>query len=265
MNKALTIAGSDSGGGAGIQADLKTFTAFGVFGMSAITALTAQNTLGVQDVFSITPEFIARQIHSIMTDMGTDAAKTGMLADVAIVKAVAIAVSRFKIPNLVVDPVMIARGGEPLLSEAARQTIKEELVPLATVVTPNVFEAEAMTGVRIGSIEDMKHAAKILKETGCCWVIIKGGHLAGATRAIDVAFDGKDYHLLESERFDTHNTHGTGCTFSAAIAAGLARGNAPLLAIKQAKAYITEAIRHYIAIGHGHGPTNHLVGVQTRW
>lgn len=265
VKKALTIAGSDSGGGAGIQADLKTFYAFGVYGMSAIAALTAQNTLGVQGVFEITPQFVYKQIESIMTDIGTDAAKTGMLSQIDVVKIVAQAVKEFRIPNLVVDPVMVAKGGEPLLSTSARKIIKEVLIPLAMVVTPNLFEAEALIGTQIQTLDEMKAAAAELKKTGCQWVVIKGGHLVDSEDAIDVVYNGKDFHFLKSERFETRNTHGTGCTFSSAIAAGLARGYEPLKAITRAKEFITEAIRQNIPVGHGHGPTNHFVGVTTRW
>jgi len=265
VKKALTIAGSDSGGGAGIQADLKTFCAFGVYGTSAITALTAQNTIGVQGVFEIETHFIYEQIKSIMTDIGTDAAKTGMLSQIEVVKIVAQAVKDFKIPNLVVDPVMVAKGGEPLLSESARKTIKEVLIPLATVVTPNLFEAEALIGMKIQTLDEMKNAAIALKKTGCQWVVIKGGHLSDTKAAIDIVYNGKDFSFLKSERFDTKNTHGTGCTFSSAITAGLARGYEPLAAITRAKEFISEAIRQNVPIGHGHGPTNHFVGVTTRW
>ena len=265
MKKALTIAGSDSGGGAGIQADLKTFTAFGVFGMSAITALTAQNTVGVQGIFEVSPEFIMEQIKSIMSDIKTDAAKTGMLANEVIVNTVAKAIKKFHIPNVVVDPVMIAKSGDPLLSESARQIVKQKLIPLATVVTPNLFEAEAMLNMKIKTIEDIKTAARELKKTGCKWIVIKGGHLQNEKEAIDVIFDGQKFHLLKSPRFETKNTHGTGCTFSSAIAAGLAKGYEPLKAIQQAKQFIAEAIRQSFPIGRGHGPTNHFVGTTTKW
>jgi len=265
MKKALTIAGSDSGGGAGIQADLKTFMAFGVYGMSAITALTAQNTIGVQKIFEIAPDFVMEQIKSIMTDMGTDAVKTGMLANETIVNVVANAIEWFKIPNVVIDPVMIAKSGDPLLSEMARRTIKERLLPLAMVITPNIFEAETMLNLKIKSLDDMKTAAQELKKTGCKWVVVKGGHLHADEEAIDVVFDGREFHLLRAHRFLTKNTHGTGCTFSSAIAAGLAKGYDPLKAIQQAKEYITSAIEQSISIGKGHGPTNHLVGVKTKW
>ncbi|NIR62511.1 MAG: bifunctional hydroxymethylpyrimidine kinase/phosphomethylpyrimidine kinase, partial [Aliifodinibius sp.] len=188
MKKALTIAGSDSGGGAGIQADLKTFMAFGVHGMSAITALTAQNTVGVQEVYEISPDFVTRQIESIMTDMGTDAAKTGMLANTAIVEAVASALAEYGIPKLVVDPVMVAKSGDPLLDESARQSILDRLLPLATVITPNLYEAEVMLDQKINTIEDMKSAAVELKKTGCRWVVLKGGHLNIDNEAIDILY-----------------------------------------------------------------------------
>jgi hydroxymethylpyrimidine/phosphomethylpyrimidine kinase len=265
MYKVLTIAGSDSGGGAGIQADLKTFTAFGVYGMSALTAITAQNTIGVQGVYEITPEFVYEQIKSIMSDIGTDAVKTGMLANPAIVKKVAQAVEEFHIPILVVDPVMIAKSGDPLLSEDARKTVKELLIPLATVITPNLYEAEVMLAKKIESLDDMKGAAAELKKSGCQWVVVKGGHLPLDQNANDVVYNGEEYYILKSQRFETKNTHGTGCTFSSAIAAGLAKGYSPLQAIRQAKKYIADAIEHNINIGHGHGPTNHLVGVESIW
>lgn len=265
MKKALTIAGSDSGGGAGIQADLKTFTAFGVFGTSAITALTAQNTVGVQDIFPVAPKFIMEQIRSIMSDIGTDAAKTGMLANEMIVNTVVDAIEKFRILNVVVDPVMIAKSGDALLSEQARLVIKERLIPLARVVTPNVFEAEALLHMKIEKLDDMKYAAQQLQLTGCQWIVIKGGHLQNEKEAIDVVFDGNNFHFLKAPRFDTVNTHGTGCTFSSAIAAGLAKGYEPLHAIQQAKKFITEAIQCSFAIGKGHGPTNHFVGTVTKW
>ncbi len=265
MKKALTIAGSDSGGGAGIQADLKTFTAFGVYGMSAITALTAQNTLGVQGIVDISPDFVRKQIESVMTDIGTDAAKTGMLANAAIVRAVAEAVQTFRIPNLVVDPVMIAKGGDPLLAGEARQAIRDDLLPLATVITPNIFEAEALLARRIDGLEGMKDAARELRKTGPPWVVLKGGSLAIGSRAIDVVCNGGDCVLLESDRLESRNTHGSGCTFASAITAGLARGLAPLAAIRRAKEFITEAIRSARPIGRGHGPANHLTGVRSDW
>jgi len=265
MKRALTIAGSDSGGGAGIQADLKTFMAFGVHGMSAITALTAQNTVGVQGIFEVSPEFVRKQIESVMTDIGTDAAKTGMLSNAGIVRTVAEAIRTFRIPNLVVDPVMVAKSGDPLLAEDARQAIRDELLPLATVITPNVFEAEALLGRRIADLDAMRDAARELTKFGCRWVVIKGGSLDIGSRAVDVVCDGGKPILLTSPRFESRNTQGTGCTFASAIAAGLARGTGPLDAIRRAKEYITEAIRSGPPIGSGHGPPNHLTGVRSRW
>jgi hydroxymethylpyrimidine/phosphomethylpyrimidine kinase len=265
IKKALTIAGSDSGGGAGIQADIKTFTAFGVYGMSALTAITAQNTIGVQAVFDLPVEIIAEQIKSIADDMGADAVKTGMLSSPAIVNIVADSIEKFNLPNVVVDPVMVAKSGDSLLSEAARSTVKERMLPIATVITPNLFEAETLLGRKIRTIDDMKAAAVELKKSGCKWVVVKGGHLAGETEATDVAYDGKEFHLLKSPHFNTLHTHGTGCTFSSAIAAGLAKCYLPLQAIEIAKEYISAAIQGGLAIGKGRGPTNHLVGVKSRW
>jgi len=265
MKKALTIAGSDSGGGAGIQADLKTFMAFGVYGMSAITALTAQNTVGVQGIVDISPDFVREQIRSVMTDIGTDAAKTGMLSNAAIVKAVAEAVREFRIPNLVVDPVMIAKSGAPLLAQEARKALVEELLPLATAITPNVFEAEAILGRRIDGLDAMKKAARELGNTGCRWVVLKGGQLDIESQAIDVLWDGRELILFRSPRLESMCTHGSGCTFASAITAGLAKGLAPPDAVKRAKDYVTEAIRKGFPMGRGHGPTNHLAGVSSRW
>jgi len=265
MKKALTIAGSDSGGGAGIQADLKTFTAFGVYGMSAVAALTAQNTVGVQGIFDISPDFVREQIRSVMTDIGTDAAKTGMLSNAAVVRTVAEAVRTFHIPNLVVDPVMIAKSGDSLLAADARRAIREELLPLATVITPNIFEAEALLGCKIGDLDAMRDAARELREIGCPWVVLKGGCLDIESQAIDILYDGKELVLLKSPRFDSRNTHGTGCTFASAIAAGLAKDLPPPEAVRRAKDYITEAIRSAIPIGSGHAPPNHLTGVHSEW
>jgi len=265
MKKALTIAGSDSSGGAGIQADLKTFMAFGVYGMSAITAITAQNTVGVQGIFELPTDMITKQMNSIMSDIGTDAAKTGMLSSPEIVHAVAETVKTFNIPNIVVDPVMVAKSGDPLLSESARTVVKENLLPLATVITPNLLEAEAILGQAIKSVDDMKSAATELKKIGCKWVVVKGGHLTGGKEAIDVVYNGNDFHLLSSPFIQTKNTHGTGCTFSSAIAAGLAKGSDPLAAIRKAKDYIAKAIENSLSIGKGHGPTNHLIGIESQW
>jgi hydroxymethylpyrimidine/phosphomethylpyrimidine kinase len=265
MKRALTIAGSDSGGGAGIQADLKTFMAFGVHGMSAITALTAQNTVGVQGIFDVDPGFVRKQIDSVMSDIGTDAAKTGMLSNAAIVKTVAEAVRKYRIPNLVVDPVMVAKSGDQLLTDDARQAIRDELLPLATVITPNLFEAEALLDRKIRDLDAMKDAARELRKFGCRWVVLKGGSIDIEGKAVDVLCDGEDVVLLTSPWMKSRNTQGTGCTFASAIAAGLAKGASPPDAVKRAKEYITEAIRSGPVIGCGHGPANHMAGVNSKW
>jgi hydroxymethylpyrimidine/phosphomethylpyrimidine kinase len=263
--RALTIAGSDSGGGAGIQADLKTFSAFGVYGMSVLTAITAQNTVGVFGVEELPLDFIAAQIDAVMTDIGTDAAKTGMLSSAAIVALVAQKAGEYTIENLVVDPVMVAKSGDALLAADAQNAMREQLLPLALVATPNAPEAEALTGVRIDGPDAMREAAVRLHALGVRWAIVKGGHVSAGAEALDIVYDGHSFTELRAPRFDTKNTHGTGCTFSSAIAAGLARGLAPLEAIQRAKRYVSRAIETSLAIGHGHGPTNHLTGVTSVW
>jgi hydroxymethylpyrimidine/phosphomethylpyrimidine kinase len=255
VKRVLAIAGSDSGGGAGIQADLKTITVLGGFGMSVITAITAQNTLGVQGVFEVPVEFIERQFDSVATDIGVDAAKTGMLCSAEIIRCVAKRIRRYRIRKLVVDPVMVAKGGRLLLREEARETLIRELIPLAMVFTPNVPEAEALTGMRIKSMASMKKAAGAIHQLGARNVIIKGGHLEGD--AVDLLYDGRTFHTLSAPRIETKHSHGTGCTFASAIATGLARGCSFLEASTQAKAYVTEAIRRGLAIGSGQGPVNH--------
>ncbi len=263
--KALTIAGSDNSGGAGIQADLKTFTAFGVYGMTAITAVTAQNTQGVLGFDEVSLDLIAAQIDSVVSDIGVDAAKTGMLASAAIVALVADKVREHGITNLVVDPVMRAKSGDPLLAEDAQEAVRTLLLPRALVVTPNAPEAEALTGRRIETLADMRVAARDLHAMGVRWVVVKGGHLPFEGDAVDVVYDGHAFTELRAPRYPTKNTHGTGCTFSAAIAAGLAKGREPLAAIARAKEYVSRAIETALEIGHGHGPTNHLVGVTSEW
>jgi len=265
MKRALTIAGSDCSGGAGIQADLKTFAAYGVYGMSAITAVVAENTVGVQAILDLPIDIVVEQIKSCVEDIGVDAVKIGMLSNPEIVIAVAGCIRDHNLPNVVVDPVMIAKSGDPLLSEEAQRTIAEHLLRLARVITPNRFEAEVLTGRKIASLEDMKAAAAQLKGSGCEWVVVKGGHMTQLSEAIDVAHDGRVFHVIQGPALDSRNTHGTGCTFSSAIAAGLAKGYDMLGAIETAKEFITEAIRSGPALGHGHGPTNHLVGVTSRW
>lgn len=259
--RALTIAGSDSGGGAGIQADLKTFTVLRVYGASALTAVTAQNTLGVSGVYPLTPEQVALQIDLVLTDIGADAAKTGMLFDVPIIEVVADRVRRHGVTNLVVDPVMYAKGGHPLLLPAARQALRERLLPLAAVVTPNLPEAEALTGMTIRSQAEMVAAGRRLVELGARAAVVKGGHLEQGP-ADDVLVTAAAVEWLPGERVSTRHTHGTGCTFSAAITAGLARGLPLREAVLQAKAFISLAIRHAPAIGGGHGPTNHLAWLE---
>ncbi|MFD3448114.1 bifunctional hydroxymethylpyrimidine kinase/phosphomethylpyrimidine kinase [Microbacteriaceae bacterium 4G12] len=255
--KALTIAGSDSGGGAGIQADLKTFQERQVFGMSALTAVTAQNTLGVQGVYPLSVEAVKQQIESIGTDLGTDAVKTGMLFSSEIIEAVAEKIKQFGWTNVVVDPVMIAKGGAPLLQSEAVRALKEHLLPLATVVTPNIPEAEVLTEMKIHTLEDRKQAAKRLAEYGVKYVVIKGGHDEQEQEAVDVLYDGQDFVYFKSKRIETKNTHGTGCTFAAAITAELAKGTPITEAVQIAKDFIQAAIEDQLGIGLGHGPTNH--------
>ncbi|UUZ93812.1 bifunctional hydroxymethylpyrimidine kinase/phosphomethylpyrimidine kinase [Paenibacillus sp. P25] len=254
--KALTIAGSDSGGGAGIQADLKTFQMLEVYGMSAITAITAQNTLGVHGIYDVPLEGIERQIDAVFTDLGVDAAKTGMLSQPEVIGLVADRVRFYGLSKLVVDPVMIAKGGASLLAASAQDALREQLLPAATLVTPNLPEAEVITGRKIGTLEEMKDAAvRLVKEFGAGAAVVKGGHLEG--EPTDVLYDGRDIHLLTAERRNTRHTHGTGCTFSAAVTAELAKGRSMLDAVHTAKRFITLAISQELGIGGGHGPTNH--------
>ncbi|HEV8662462.1 MAG TPA: bifunctional hydroxymethylpyrimidine kinase/phosphomethylpyrimidine kinase [Candidatus Methylomirabilis sp.] len=261
MRKALTIAGSDSGGGAGIQADLKTFTAFRVYGMSALTAITAQNTLGVQGVHVLPPEFVVAQIRSVLGDIGADAAKTGMLATADIVEAVARELRAFELRALVVDPVMVAASGDPLLDPGAEEAVKQVLLPLALVVTPNLDEAAILAGEKIRDLPGMKEAARAIHALGARHVLVKGGHLPGP-RVLDVLYDGQEFIVREGPRIETTNSHGTGCTLSAGIAAGLARGQAVPTAVAAAQAYVAEGLRAAVAIGKGRGPLNHLVGLK---
>jgi hydroxymethylpyrimidine/phosphomethylpyrimidine kinase len=263
--KALTIAGSDSGGGAGIQADLKTFTAFGVHGSVVLTAVTAQNTLGVQAAHELPINLIAKQFDSIMSDIGTDAAKTGMLASPQIVELVSAKLREWSVGNLVVDPVMVAKSGDPLLADDARETLIRQLVPLAAVLTPNRHETAVLTGIEVNSAADAAEAAKRLLDLGPRWVVIKGVSSADARQAIDIVTDGTDTFEVVGQRIETQHTHGTGCTYSAAIAAGLAQGLAPSEAIRKAKRYITAAIGSAPHIGAGQGPVDHTTGLQSEW
>jgi hydroxymethylpyrimidine/phosphomethylpyrimidine kinase len=260
MKRALTIAGSDSGGGAGIQADLKTFAALGVYGMSAITALTAQNTVGVLGVFPVSPEFVALQIDAVAKDIGADAVKTGMLGNSGIIEAVAAKIVEHALRPLVVDPVMVAKSGDALLEPAARGALIEKLLPLAAVVTPNLPEAEALCGFAIEDMEGMRRAARVIRDMGPQCVVVKGGHLLDSAKSTDLFFDGKRFEELAAPRIETTNTHGTGCTFASAVAARLALGDSPWDAVRAAKRYVTEIITASakLSIGHGHGPMNHM-------
>ncbi|MEJ8306479.1 bifunctional hydroxymethylpyrimidine kinase/phosphomethylpyrimidine kinase [Saccharibacillus sacchari] len=287
--RALTIAGSDSGGGAGIQADLKTFQELDVFGMSAITAVTAQNTLGVHGVYPMTPQAVVEQIDAVGQDLGVDALKTGMLFDAAIIEAVAGRIRAFGWNSLVVDPVMIAKGGAELLRAEAVEALKKHLLPLALVVTPNIPEAEALTGMKIRTLNDRREAAQRIADSGARTVVIKGGHAGEAgrigqepdanvrhdgladpadrpvfahasdERVVDLFYDGRDFYELSGPRIATRHTHGTGCTFSAAIAARLAAGAALAEAVHTARDFIQAAIESASALdlGAGHGPTDH--------
>ncbi|WP_103108687.1 bifunctional hydroxymethylpyrimidine kinase/phosphomethylpyrimidine kinase [Brevibacillus reuszeri] len=254
--KALTIAGSDSGGGAGIQADLKTFHQLGVYGMSAITAITAQNTLGVSGVYPLPTEAVAHQMREVLRDLGADAAKTGMLFDAAIIKAVSEEIHAFGLKKLVVDPVMIAKGGAKLLLDEAIAALKTRLLPLAEVVTPNLPEAECLTGMLIRTPEEMREGARAIHAFGARNVLMKGGHLEGDT-VVDILFDGTNFYELTHERIQTRHTHGTGCTFSAALTAELAKNTPLVQAVEKANRFIFEAIKTAPQIGGGHGPTNH--------
>jgi hydroxymethylpyrimidine/phosphomethylpyrimidine kinase len=253
--RALTIAGSDSGGGAGIQADLKTFMARGVFGMSAITAVTAQNTLGVQGIHSIPNDLIAKQIDMVIEDIGVDAVKTGMLGTSEVIELVVEKLKQHKIEVLVVDPVMVAKGGARLLQQNAVDSLITKLLPIASIITPNIPEAEVITGMKIQTLEEMEFAAKKLVAMGAKAAVVKGGHREA--EPVDVFYDGVEVLLLAGERFDTRHTHGTGCTFSACIAAELAKGKSMAESVRVAKSFITAAISEVLGLGHGHGPTNH--------
>lgn len=261
---ALTIAGSDSGGGAGIQADLKTFSALGTYGCSVITALTAQNTLGVQDIFDISPAFVREQLDSVFTDLNISATKIGMLSRLEVIDTVTRAISDYPFKYLVVDPVMVATSNDILLQEAAIDNLRRKLIPKATLITPNLPEAAALLNrPHPESLETMVAMVAPLMDLGASSVLLKGGHLSsnnGNDKAIDLFHDGKTLHKLESPWIETRNTHGTGCTLSSAITAFLARNFSLIDAVRSAKEYITGAITHAdsLSIGSGHGPVHHF-------
>lgn len=250
----MTIAGSDSGGGAGIQADLKTFAALGVHGTSAVTAITAQNTLGVTDVLEVPPELVLAQIDAVVTDIGAAAAKTGMLSSARIIEAVAEAIRRHSLSVLVVDPVMVAKGGARLLRDDAVGALRTVLLPLAAVITPNLPEAEVLLGRSITSLDERRDAAQELVRLGARAAVVKGGHAEGD--AVDVYADADHLFELSAARIETANTHGSGCTFSAAITSYLAMGDSAPDAVRRAKAFISSAIEFSIEVGSGHGPVN---------
>lgn len=256
MKKVVTIAGSDSSGGAGIQADLKTFSAHGVFGMSVIAAVTAQNTKEVIDVQNISPDIIGKQIDAIFDDIEVDAVKIGMISEIEGIKIVSERLREYKPQNVVLDPVMVSKSGYSLMNPNSVETLIKELIPIVSVVTPNIPEAEIIANIKIETISDMEKAAKIIYNMGPKNVLIKGGHLTGD--ATDVLYDGENFIYLKNERINTKNTHGTGCTLSSSIASNLALGMNIKEAVENAKKYITTAIEHSLPIGHGSGPTNHF-------
>ncbi len=257
MLKVLTVAGSDNSGGAGIQADLKVFTVLNVYGMAVITSLTAQNTTGVKDIYPVNGDFVYKQIETIVKDIGLDSAKTGMLLTEDVVEAVVAAVKQFKIKNLVVDTVFKSKNGKNLLSADAIDIYIKKLLPEALVITPNIPEAEVISGVEIKNLDDVKKAAKQIHKINKGYVVLKGGHLIQDKETVDIIYDGNEFIELRFPYIKTKNTHGTGCTYSAAIAAYLARIRDPIKAIRLAKAYIHGAIENSLNIGKGHGPLNH--------
>ena len=259
MRTALTIAGSDSSGGAGIQADIKTMTANGVYAMSAITALTAQNTTGVTDIMEVTPAFLKEQLDCIFTDIRPDAVKTGMVASSALIEVIAERLRFYEAVNLVVDPVMVSTSGSKLISEEAIGTLKKELLPLAAVITPNIPEAEVLSGRSVSTKEDMETVAQEIYGLYGCAVLCKGGH--SVNDANDLLYDGRELIWFEGRRIDNPNTHGTGCTLSSAIASGLAKGYDLPTAVRSAKNYISGALAAMLDLGKGSGPMNHAFAI----
>ncbi len=257
----LTIAGSDPSGGAGIQADLKALSANGVFGMSVLTSITAQNTCGVSSVFHLPSDIIEAQLDAIFSDIPVTTIKTGMLATPEIITTVSHKLAKQNIEHLLVDPVMVAKGGHALLEEEAISSLKSELCPQAFLITPNIYEAEVLSGKTIKTLAEVRAAAKIIHQLGCRHVLIKGGHLQEQP-GTDLLYDGRFFRMYKGEYIQTQNTHGTGCTLASAIAAHLAKGKPIADAIEAAKAYTTEAIRHSFTLGKGHGPTDHFYFIQ---
>lgn len=263
MKTALTIAGSDSSGGAGIQADIKTMTTNGVFAMSAITALTAQNTVGVQGIFEVNPEFLSMQIDSVFSDIRPDAVKIGMVSSTQLISVIATKLMEYKAENIVVDPVMVATSGSKLLSDDAVNIMKDKLLPIATVVTPNIPEAEVLSRREIKSAQDMIDAAAYISETYHCAVLCKGGH--NLNDANDLLYANGEYRWFYGKRIDNPNTHGTGCTLSSAIASNLANGQDLITAVENAKAYISGALQDMLDLGAGSGPMNHAFEIKGRF
>lgn len=263
MKTALTIAGSDTSGGAGIQADLKTMTMNGIFAMSALTALTAQNTVGVQGIFEVTPEFLGMQIDSVFTDIRPDAVKVGMVSSVELISVIAEKLTAYQAENIVVDPVMVATSGAKLISDDAVSALKEKLLPLAAVVTPNIPEAEVLSGMKIESPEDMVKAAEKIGKDYHCAVLCKGGH--SMNDANDLLYHDGTYQWFNGKRIDNPNTHGTGCTLSSAIAANLAKGHDLATAVKRAKEYISGALAAMLDLGAGSGPMNHAFDLKEEY
>ena len=254
MKRVLTIAGSDSGGGAGIQADLKIITLLGGYGMTVITALTAQNTVGVQGIHEIPARFVEKQIDSVLSDIGADAIKTGMLVNREIIEVVSKKIRQYKVKKVVVDPVMVSKSGSSLLRKDAQDALVQKLIPLAWVITPNLMEASTLTGLKVNSLEGMKGAARLIHKLGAKHVVVKGGHLKGMP--VDLLYDGRNFGEVKGPRVESKNTHGTGCTFASAVATLLARGDTVEEAVRKAKAFIAMAIQSGLSLGKGTGAVN---------
>lgn len=255
MKTAMTIAGSDSSGGAGIQADIKTMTANGVYAMSAITALTAQNTTGVTSILEVSPKFLEEQIVANVTDIFPDSVKTGMVASSSLIKVIADSIKKYNLKNIVVDPVMVATSGAKLITDDAIDTLKKNLLPLATIITPNIPEAEVLSDIKINSASDMEQAAKTIFDTFGCAVLLKGGH--NINDANDYLYTKDEQTWFHSKRINNPNTHGTGCTLSSAIASNLAKGHSLKKSVENAKEYISGALNSMLDLGKGSGPLNH--------